>query len=101
MVGVKPVPSKPKKPQLKKNSKSIEITWNKISGAQNYKVYRSESKNGKYKTIATISKGNIITYKDTKVARNKTYYYSVVAYRKVSGKNVYGEKSSVASLKFN
>ena len=101
LVGVKPVPSKPKKPQLKKNSKSIEITWNKISGAQNYKVYRSESKKGKYKTIATISKGNIITYKDTKVTKKKTYYYSVVAYRKVSGKNVYGEKSSVASLKFN
>ena len=101
LVGVKPIPAKPKKPQLKKSSKSIEITWNKISGAQNYKVYRSESKKGKYKTIATISKGNIITYKDTKVTKNKTYYYNVAAYRKVSGKNVYGEKSSVASLKFN
>ena len=81
------------------------MTINPIQIRENHGVTEAsaflEIKSTRYKTIATISKGNIITYKDTKVTKNKTYYYNVVAYRKVSGKNVYGEKSSVASLKFN
>lgn len=54
----------------------LTVTWNKVSGAKSYQVYRSTSKSGTYKKVASISKTN---YTDKKVEQNKNYYYKVKA----------------------
>jgi len=56
--------------------KAITISWKKMEHAKQYKVYRAEKKNGKYRLIKTV-KGNKGSYTDKNVKLNKTYYYKV------------------------
>ena len=75
-------------------AKKATITWGKVSYASNYIVYRSTSKNGKYKKVATVKNGKT-TYTDKKLKKGTTYYYKV----KATGKNAAGlTVSSVLSV---
>lgn len=67
-------PTNLKATQSGKNN--AKVKWSKVEGATKYTVYRSTSKNGKYKKIGT-SKTN--SYKDAKLKKGKKYYYKVVA----------------------
>ena len=66
----------------------LKITWNKVSGAKSYEIYRASSKSGTYKKTATVQS---TTYTDKTAAQNRTYYYKV---RAISGKS----KSSFSSI---
>jgi len=46
-----------------------------------YKLYRSTSKNGTYKCIATFKSTEVKGYRDINVSAGKTYYYKVRAFR--------------------
>ena len=52
------------------------LTWNAVSGATSYKVYRANSKNGAYSVINTTK---ALTYTNTGAALGTTYYYKVEA----------------------
>ncbi|MGN0295280.1 MAG: Ig-like domain-containing protein [Lachnospiraceae bacterium] len=84
-----------------KNSKSKQavVSWNKVSGASGYVVYRATSKNGTYKKVATVKSGSTVKYTNTGLKKGSTYYYKVRAYRTVSGKNVYSSYSAAKSVK--
>ncbi len=100
VVSAKPVPAKAAISSVKNSaSKTAKITWEKVSGASGYEIYRATSKNGQYKKVTTIKKGGTVSYKNTKLKKGKTYYYKVRAYRTVNGKKVYGAYSSVKSVK--
>lgn len=58
-------------------SRSAVITWNEITNAKNYIIYRSTSKNGTYKRVGAT--GKTTKYTDKKLAKGKMYYYKVVA----------------------
>lgn len=80
--------SAPSSVQARAKSKtSIQLNWKKVSNADGYRIYRSVSKNGSYRKIATLTKSKQTTYTDKKLKRNKKYYYKIVAYRKGTGKN--------------
>lgn len=64
------------------NSGSVKVTWEKVSGAKGYYVYRKTSKKGKWVKVASV-KGTSYTDKDVKSGGN--YYYTVRAY---NGKNL-------------
>ena len=95
----KPVPSSTSVKASSSSYKSNKITWNKVSGASGYKVYRATSKNGKYSSIKTITSVSTLSYTNTGLQTGKTYYYKVKAYRLVNGSKVYGKYSSYASAK--
>ena len=86
------------------SSNAVKLTWKKVSGATGYYVYRTDSKKGKYKKIATTKK---TSYKNSKLKSNKTYYYKVAAYKgkktgtysKVVSKKILG-KPSTPKMKF-
>ena len=78
---------------------TIRVTWNKVSGANGYRVYRSTSKDGKYTAIGSTAKNSAVTFLDKKAVTGKTYYYKVRAYRNVSGKKVYGSYSATKKAK--
>lgn len=78
---------------------TIRVTWNKVSGANGYRVYRSTSKDGKYTAIGSTAKNSAVTFLDKKAVTGKTYYYKVRAYRNVSGKRVYGSYSATEKAK--
>ena len=61
------------------NANRIVLTWNAVSGAKSYTVYRSTTADGTYKAI---KKGiTDTTYTNKKLTSGTTYYYKVVAVR--------------------
>ncbi|MCC8066114.1 MAG: Ig-like domain-containing protein, partial [Clostridiales bacterium] len=59
----------------------IKLTWNKVSGASGYYVYRRTA-SGKFSKIKTITSGSTVTYTDKSIKskNGKTYVYKVVPY---------------------
>lgn len=53
----------------------VELSWNKVSGATSYDIYRSLSKTTKLATVTP----DTLKYRDRSVTKNKSYTYWVVA----------------------
>ena len=98
VVSAKPALSNPSL-TLTAGTKKATVKWKKISGSSGYEVYRASSKSGKYTKVKTITKGSTVSYTNSSLTKNKTYYYKVRAYRLVNGKKVYSSYSSVKSVK--
>ena len=75
-----------------KSKKGIQISWDKIKGANRYVVYVSTKKASGYKKFQTTTKtGTVITkYGKNKLKSGKTYYFYVVPQKKVGNKYVSG-----------
>lgn len=85
-----PIPSTPKISSVQvKGAKQIALTWNKISGASGYRVYRSTKASSGFASIAVIKNGATVTYTDSTAIPGTQYYYTIRAYTTVDGKNVY------------
>ncbi len=69
------------------------LTWDKISGAKEYNIYRATSKNGTYKLIRTTT---ATSYTNTSAKAGTTYYYKVKAIHKNTAAN--SAYSSVRSI---
>ena len=80
--------------EITRSSGKPKVSWDKVTGAASYKVYRATSKSGEYKLVKTTTS---LSYKDTKATAGKTYYYKVVAVHSNSKAN--SAKSSVVSIK--
>ena len=98
VVSAKPVLKTPSV-KLTSGSKKATIKWEKISGASGYEVYRATSKSGKYSKIKTITKNSTVSYVNSSLTKNKTYYYKVRAYRTVNGKKIYSSYSVAKSVR--
>ena len=59
---------------------SPRLTWNAVTGAAKYEVYRATSKNGSYTKMFTTSN---LSYTNTSAKAGTTYYYKVKAISKV------------------
>ena len=57
-----------------------KLTWNAVTGASQYEVYRATSKNGTYTKMFTTSN---LSYTNTSAKAGTTYYYKVKAISKV------------------
>lgn len=82
-------------PSIKKltpGTKKVTVSWNKISGANGYKLYRATSRSGSYKLVKTTSS---TSFRDRSLKKGKKYYYKLKAYRKVDGKLKYSSYSAV------
>ena len=69
------------------------LTWNAVSGAKKYEVYRATSVSGKYTKLTTTTK---LSYTNTSATVGKTYYYKVKAIAASAGYN--SSYSQVKSL---
>ena len=70
-----------------------KISWQSVSGASKYEVYRATSKTGSYTRIKTTTSKS---YKDTGAKKDKTYYYKVRAVAsKSSANSVYSAIESI------
>lgn len=87
-VSVGPNKVKDFSPEYKSTSK-VTLTWQEVSKASGYQIYRSTKKKGKYTLVKDIKKGKT-TSCTLKHAAGKTYYYKVKAYIKKSGKVISG-----------
>lgn len=64
---------------VKNNISGVKISWEKVSSADGYCVYR-KGDSGSWKRIASIKGGKNLTYTDTNVNCSETYKYTVRAY---------------------
>jgi putative cell wall-binding protein/fibronectin type 3 domain-containing protein len=55
----------------------IYLSWNSVSGATHYYIYRSTSYSGTYSYVTSVTSP---WYTDTNLVSNTTYYYKVMAY---------------------
>ena len=77
---VKSVTPKPAAPVVKignsASSGKPQLTWNAVSGATSYKVYRATAKNGAYSLLGTVT---ATSYTNTGAKAGTTYWYKVKA----------------------
>ena len=77
---VKTVTPKPSAPVVKIGNSATSgkpmLTWNAVSGATSYKVYRATSQNGTYSLLGTVT---ATSYTNTGAKAGTTYYYKVKA----------------------
>lgn len=91
-VTVKTVLSQPKV-KVENMANGVKVTWNKVSNAAGYYVYRKEA-GGKYSKIKKITSASTLEYIDTSAVAGTSYYYTVRAY-KGSTLSTYSGKSIV------
>lgn len=78
----------------------VELDWDKVSGADGYRVYRATSKSGTYTRLVTLSGASKDEYIDKTASSSKTYYYKVRAFEVTSsGAKKFGAYSSIVSVK--
>lgn len=70
---------------------TITLSWDKVTGVSGYRVYQLDSKTGKYKHIASVTKGT--SYKASKLSAGTTYKFKIRAYKKDDG-TIWGDYSS-------
>lgn len=73
---------------------SIALSWNPVNGADGYVIYRSNSKNGEYKSVFTTADPAVTTHTNTGLVCEKGYYYKVKAYKIVNGKQLFSKAES-------
>ena len=74
------------------------VKWNNVSGESGYQVWYSTSKDGTYKRFGN-AKANATSLTVTGLTSGKTYYFKVRTYTKTDSGYVYGDYSSVKSVK--
>jgi hypothetical protein len=97
---VKEVVTKPAKVanlKLATKSSAVTLTWDKVSGATGYLVYRLNKTTGKYEKIATV-KGATVTYKNTKLQKGTSYTYKIRAYKTWNNTNYFGSFSTTKKI---
>ena len=79
---------------VKLSSGNPKLSWEAISGATKYYIYRATVKNGAYEKIDSTTK---TSYTDKSAEEGKTYYYKVKAVHENSNAN--SAYSSIVSIK--
>lgn len=88
--------AKPRISSVANTPDGIKITWNKVSGADAYRVYR-HIKNGKWVYICTTSERTFI---DTNIKNGYWYYYTVRAVNE-AGYSDYNKSGNVIQALFS
>ena len=71
----------------------MTLGWSKISGSSGYWVYKYNTAEKKYESVATIAGGAEVSYKVTGLSGATTYKFKVKSYKKAEGETVWGEAS--------
>lgn len=92
------MPATPKVTAKSAGKGKNKVIWKKVTGAQNYTVYRKGTgRKDKWKKLKTVKAGKR-KFLDKRAQKGKTYYYAVKANRKVSKKSyssIYGTSKKV------
>lgn len=84
---------------------SAYITWSKAIDCDGYVLYRTDqaNRNDVWVRLKTFKTNRTLSYKDKGLKKGHDYTYSIRAYKKVNGKNIYGReiKASLESSSSN
>ncbi len=77
------------------SSTSIKLSWNKVTGAAGYQVWKATAADGTYTALGS---GSDLSRVSSSLTCGSTYYYKVRAYAEINGKKYYGDYSAVVSV---
>ena len=77
---------------------TINVTYQKVNGAEKYQVYRASAENGTYELAGTTS---MLSFTDKNLTPGKQYFYKIRALKTVNGKKKYGSYSAVETATTN
>jgi len=72
----------------KNGAARIDLSWNVVSAATNYLLYRDTSSGGSFPLLTTINSSSTLAYSNAGLSANTTYYY------KISASNSNGESAA-------
>lgn len=75
------------------------LSWNRISGATGYQVYRSTSKSGTYTRVKTLPSSYSTKWTNSSLTSGQKYYYQVRSYKEVNGVRYYSPFCSIKAVK--
>ncbi len=78
------------------NYNTVKLSWNTVTGANGYQIYRSTNKNGTYSLINTL---NATTFANTSLVTGTTYFYKIRAYQKDGSITNYSAYSKIIEVK--
>lgn len=78
-------------------AKKITLTWKRSSNANGYQIYRTNTYDGSYKKVKTITSKTTLKWTNSKLSADREYYYKVRPYRVVDGKTYYGSYLKVTA----
>ncbi len=74
------VPAAPTGVSATAGDRQVTLTWNAVTGAERYKIMRSETSGGPYSTVTSYAQGT--SYTNTGRTNGVTYYYVIMAVNK-------------------
>lgn len=75
------------------NRNHIDLTWEKVVGADGYILYKSKDNGQSYMPIKEMTEGKALIYTDVDVALNEVYQYYVRSYKRMDNEIVFGYPS--------
>ena len=75
---------------VKNGVRANSLKWDKVKGANGYRIYQYDYKKKKYVCIADRKAGSSRVFIHKNIKKGKTYKYKMRAYRYQNGKKVYG-----------
>lgn len=78
---------------------AVKVKYRKIKNASGYVIYRSNSKNGKFKKVTTRKAKKSRTYINRGLKKKKAYWYKMRTYQVVKGKRIYSTFSKAKKIK--
>ncbi len=76
------------------SSTSVTVSWNKVTGATGYEVWRATSADGTYSKTGAVTE---CSRRCPGLTSGKKYYFKVRAYKEVNGTKIYSAYSTVVS----
>ncbi len=95
IVAVAVMPETPEVSVVSYTSGIAKLSWDEIGGAAGYQIWRSDSSDGTYTLVKSITDGGTTAYSNSGLTSTSTYYYKVRAYSEVNGKKTFGAYSDV------
>ena len=88
----------PELSKVKVNGTSLTVSWEKVSGADGYRIYRrlkaeddeEEPETLEWQAVDTVVE-DVLSYEDTDREVGRTYYYTVIAFKEKGGLRYWGD----------
>lgn len=83
---------------VSRNTKEVKVSYYGLKSAEGYEIFRADSKDQNYTKVMKTDKTKVYD-KVSNLQKGHTYLYKVRGYKNIDGTKVYGDFSSVRSIK--
>ena len=93
------MPETPELSGVSNKAQRVTLTWNTVKGASGYQVWMSESQDGKYSIVKSITDRSVDSYTKYDLKSGSTYSFKIRAYTEIDGKKTFGAFTDAVNVK--